>query len=48
MYIFNRKIGEYFFFKKRQTSRPVKNIVIRHWISVLILAYPEAWNFDIE
>ena len=47
IYIFDRKIIFLFFFflKKRQISR---NIVIRRWISVLILAYPEALNFDIE
>lgn len=46
IYIFDRKIIFFFFFlRKRQISR---NIVIRRWISVLILAYPEALNFDIE
>lgn len=47
IYIFDRKIIFLFFFflRKRQISR---NIVIRRWISVLILAYPEALNFDIE
>lgn len=38
----------FFFFEEDDRHLDPKYRDIRHWVSVLILAYPEALNFDIE